>query len=337
MSRDIYQLLRVFGGISLEYLDLVESDFADIPLSPYIAPERGDFRRIVEERVIQLLQDAPGVIETFQTSSAELRLPANTIAESTNDAGNGRLFFLKNSGTGQIVVKNYLGNTLWTIQNLGIVIVVGNDNDNWDFYFTAKNINFNPEPPFISNNVQDAIVEAYLAAKGIKTFPFELHFVSGTGLNTSMSNGSFFRVRPGTFASGSYSGYPSAFPLQMPFDCKLYSIILTFREASFDFNSTPGGILFELEFRVHYYNGSDVKCRVLVNIPGEFSGNSTGTDTFRFILHADNFTVIDPLLPNLFEYAEMIGVRFVKAASGDRRINSFRDIVMKLNFEEIIS
>lgn len=201
------------------------------------------------------------------------------------------------------------------------------------------------ETPFDSSDVnwtsaddtEEAIKDCYIAAKGIKTFPFELHYVSGTGLNTSMSNGAFFRVRPGTFASGSYSGYPSAFPLQMPFSCKLYSIVLTFREASFDWNATPGSILFELEFRRHYYNGSGVLCRLLVTIPGSFNLGSTGTNTWRYELFNTNFSVIDPALPNNFLYGEMVGVRFVKASSGDRRINSFKDIVMKLNFEEVIS
>jgi len=171
--------------------------------------------------------------------------------------------------------------------------------------------------------------------KGVNTFPFELHYVSGTGLNTTMSNGSFFRVRPGTFLSGSYSGYPAAFPLQMPYRCKLYSIVLTFREASFDWSAVPGPLLFELEFRSHYYNGSDVKTRVVVSF-GNFSGSSTGHSTWRYELFENSWTYIDPVLPKEFEYAEMIGVRFVKAPSGARRINSWTDIVLKLNFEEVV-
>jgi hypothetical protein len=184
----------------------------------------------------------------------------------------------------------------------------------------------------ISSSVSEAVEPP---PKGITTFPFELHYVSGTGLNTSISNGTFFRVRPGTFASGSFSGYPAAFPLQIPYKSKLYSIVLTFRQAAFDFNAAAGPILFELEFRVHYYNGSDVKTRIVVAF-GNFSGSSTGTGTFRYELFEDSWTFIDPLLPTDFEYAEMIGVRFVKAPSGIRRINSFTDIVMKLNFEEVI-
>jgi hypothetical protein len=190
---------------------------------------------------------------------------------------------------------------------------------------------------FTATSTQAAIEEVWNEVVGLKTFSFDLHFVSGTGLNTSMSNGSFFRVRPGTFSSGSYSGYPSAFPLQMPYNCKLDSIILTFRKADFDFNATAGHILFEIETRDHYYNGSDVLNRTLVRF-GNFSGSSTGTDTFRFELFYNNtggqgFEYISG--DSEIEYAKLIGCRFVKAPSGDRRINSWTDIVMKLNYIEV--
>jgi hypothetical protein len=196
----------------------------------------------------------------------------------------------------------------------------------------AKEVPFSNED-FQSKNVQDAIIEA----KGIKTFGYDLHFVSGTGLNTSMSNGTFFRVRPGTFSSGSFSGYPAAFPLQMPFKCKLFSIVLTFRRANFDFDSVSGPILFEIENRTHQYNGSSIVNRVLVRF-GNFSGSQTGTDTFRFELFyndtgGDGFEYISGT--EELDYGELIGCRFVKAPSGDRRINSFVDIIMKLNYEEI--
>jgi hypothetical protein len=189
-----------------------------------------------------------------------------------------------------------------------------------------------------ADECQTAIIDAYNAAKGIRTFPFELHFVEGTKLNTIMGNGSFFRVRPGTFSSGSYSGYPSAFPLQAPFPCRLYSMIITFRQAAFDYNVTPGPILWELETREHFYNGSDIINRILVRF-GSFSGSSTGTDTFRYELFLNNsggdgFSYISG--DEDIDYGKMIGCRYVKAPSGDRRINSWTDIVLKLNYEEII-
>lgn len=197
----------------------------------------------------------------------------------------------------------------------------------------------NSNSEFNADNVQDAIEEA----KGIRTFPFELHYVSGTGLNTKMTNGSFFRVRPGTFSSGSYSGYPAAFPLQTPFRCKLYSIVLTFRKADFDWNASGGQILFEIETRNHYYNGSDIYNRILVRM-GNYGtgyggwGSSSGDGTWEQELFfndsgGDGFEYISG--DDEIDFAVMIGCRFVKAPSGDRRINSFRDIVMKLNYEEV--
>lgn len=197
----------------------------------------------------------------------------------------------------------------------------------------------NSNSEFNADNVQDAIEEA----KGIRTFPFELHYVSGTGLNTKMTNGSFFRVRPGTFSSGSYSGYPASFPLQTPFRCKLYSIVLTFRKADFDWNASGGQILFEIETRNHYYNGSDIYNRILVRM-GNYGtgyggwGSSSGDGTWEQELFfndsgGDGFEYISG--DDEIGFAVMIGCRFVKAPSGDRRINSFRDIVMKLNYEEV--
>lgn len=165
-GKEVYQQTRFFGGISLEYIELTETDFTAAAGAAYVPPERGSYRRIAGSRQIQLLMDAAGVIETKQLSAAEVFLPANTILDETNDAGNGRLFFIKNSGTSTIVIKDYSGNALWIVQESGMVVVVGNDNNNWDFYFTAKNIPFEPVSPITATNVQDAIVQANLYAEG---------------------------------------------------------------------------------------------------------------------------------------------------------------------------
>lgn len=160
MSRDFYQLLRTYGGLSLEYIALTETDFTATAGGAYTPPERGDYRRLAGSRQIQLLADAPGVFETFQTSGVELFLPANNIVDTTNDAGNGRIFFLKNSGTGSVTIKNYLGTSLWVLDDYEMVMIVGNDNNNWDFYFSAKNISYdNTLSGLTSNNIQDAIDE----------------------------------------------------------------------------------------------------------------------------------------------------------------------------------
>ena len=76
MSREFYESIRCYGGISLEYSSIQESDFSSPAGSAYLPPETGTFRRIVGDREIQLLQDAPGVIETFQTSSNTITFTA---------------------------------------------------------------------------------------------------------------------------------------------------------------------------------------------------------------------------------------------------------------------
>jgi len=187
------------------------------------------------------------------------------------------------------------------------------------------------EENFDAKNVHDAILQA----RGIKTFNHNLHYVSGSGLNTTMGNGSFFRVYPTTFSSGSYSGYPSAFPLKMPYDCKMLSIVLTFRKAAFDYNATEGQLLFELESRNHVYNGSSVYSRTLVRF-GSFSGNSTGDSTHNYELFYNNtgedgFEFISG--DEFFNYSDIIGFRFVKAPSGNRRINNFTDILLTIVYE----
>ena len=141
MAKEFYQLIRSFGGISLEYTSLSESDFSAAAGAAYTPPERGDFRRIAGSRQIQLLSDIPGVVETFHTTAiAEIFLPANTVADNTNDAGDGRLIFVKNSGTEDLVIKDYLGSSLKTLGPEKYVIVVGNDSNNWDIYSFGQDI-----------------------------------------------------------------------------------------------------------------------------------------------------------------------------------------------------
>lgn len=185
-----------------------------------------------------------------------------------------------------------------------------------------------------AENTQQAIEDCYIAAKGIKTFPYELHYVSGTGGGTTMNNSSFFRVRPGTFACGSYSGYAACFPLQVPFTCKLKSIVLTFASASFDWTAVAGPVNFELRFRTHTVNGSSEYSRILCSF-GNYSGSQVpyGFNTFELTL-GNGFSYISG--SDEINYGEMLGVLFVKSSTGARNINNFLDIVMKLNFEEVV-
>lgn len=152
MAKEFYQLIRSFGGLSLEYTSIQESDFSDTAGTAYTPPERGEFRRIDVDRSIQLLQDCPGVVETFQTTVGSIHLPANTFSESTNDAGNGRVFYLKNSGSSSILIKDYLGNTLYTLNKNKYVQILSNNNNLWDFY-DSNQTKFNGLEPSTSFTV----------------------------------------------------------------------------------------------------------------------------------------------------------------------------------------
>jgi len=138
MSSYFTATIRSFGGIAIEYADVNESDFSAVAGSAYSPAERGDFRRTDGSRRIQILKDCPGVIETFQTSSGTVRLPANDVAEATNDAGDGRLFFFKNSGTGSVLIEDYFGSSLHTVAAGITVIIFGNTANVWDFIAPAS-------------------------------------------------------------------------------------------------------------------------------------------------------------------------------------------------------
>jgi hypothetical protein len=143
---------------------LVEADFAAPALTPYVPPERGDFRRIDVSRTLQLLQDASGVIETFQLSNAALSLPSNQIGddETGNDAGDGRWFFIRNSGSGILSIKNSSGVEIVSLKPEITVTLISNTNQQWDCFFAGKNILFdNNGTSMEASNVNDAIIEAY--------------------------------------------------------------------------------------------------------------------------------------------------------------------------------
>lgn len=130
-----YVLVRTSGGLAGEYVDISEADFASANGAPYSPPEDNlDYRRVEIARTIQLLGACPVSVETFQASAGTLRLPANTVTESTNDAGDGRLFFFTNSGTGVITIQDYLGTVLHRVPEGSKVIIAGNTNNTWDFY-----------------------------------------------------------------------------------------------------------------------------------------------------------------------------------------------------------
>jgi len=132
-EKEIVQTIKAFGGAALNYIDILESDFAAAAGAAYTPPELGTFRRVGGSRIIQFLKNIPGVIETFQTSAATIRLPSGLVA--TNDALDGRQIWIKNSGTGNVTVEDHLGNNLDDIEDGVLAFAAHKDNDNWEVKF----------------------------------------------------------------------------------------------------------------------------------------------------------------------------------------------------------
>jgi len=260
MAKEFYQLIRSFGGLSLEYSSISESDFAESSGTAYTPPERGDYRRITGSREIQLLSDAPGVIETFQTSaSGDLFLPANTVADNTNDAGNGRLFFVKNSGTQDLGIKDYLGNSLQVMPADTVVIAVGNEANNWDIYFKADDIYFDNSIlnwPISEDTVQKAIEYTYSNATGNIKPRFTLTLIN----NGTVSNNqwiTFSELTPDVW-------------IQFPLDCEI---------KEFTFDNSRSNTSFDLEF----YKNSTVGApyRTLSIVTTQYGYYSGWSDSFN--------------------------------------------------------
>lgn len=103
MARNIFDTIVSVGGFSGEYEALTEAEISAASGSAYSPPEEFDNFRVVDTRVVQLLGGSPMFFETFQTSAFTLRVPSGQIAN--NDATDGRIYFIKNSGTGVVTVE----------------------------------------------------------------------------------------------------------------------------------------------------------------------------------------------------------------------------------------
>lgn len=167
-GKEIYSLLRTYGGIAGEYEDIIESDFAAANGATYTPPE-GDvvsYRRINVARTIQLLSQCPVVVETFQTSGAFIRLPHSSPDITLDDAGNGRHFVIKNSGVGNLTIQDDTGSNQRIIAPSTMLYIEGNKSNSWDFLDGNSILFDNSTNGFVSTRVQPAIEEAKQNAEG---------------------------------------------------------------------------------------------------------------------------------------------------------------------------
>ena len=144
MGKDFFQTVAAKAGLAGEYEPLIESEFIAVPSGAYILEEEGVFRTVptTAGRTIQLLQSSPLYIETFQGSDSIIRVPCGLIA--TNDAEDGRFYFLRNSGQnnlptdGTITIENYNGLLIATITQADSAIILHSENDNWNVFNIAS-------------------------------------------------------------------------------------------------------------------------------------------------------------------------------------------------------
>lgn len=131
MAKTFFEVIAGKGGIAGEYEALTEAEIAAAPGAAYTPPEIGNFR-VVASRVVQLLADSPIYFETFQTSAATLRVPSG--ATATNDAEDGRFYFIRNSitATGILTVQDSAGTELGTLNTGDLAIVIHGENNAWD-------------------------------------------------------------------------------------------------------------------------------------------------------------------------------------------------------------
>lgn len=129
MSKEFYQTVAAKAGFAGEYEALTEPEIAGATQGGYSIGDEGVFK-IVSSRIVQLLLDSPVYIETFQTSAATLRVPSGAIG--TNDAEDGRFYFLRNAGTGNITLQKSNGTLIDTLPTGKLFLIIHGDNDTWD-------------------------------------------------------------------------------------------------------------------------------------------------------------------------------------------------------------
>lgn len=175
------------------------------------------------------------------------------------------------------------------------------------------------------DNVQEAIEHLYQKARA---YTWQIHRRQGT-----LNNGSFFYADLTTSPCGSYSGYPSCYCLSVPYNSRITSINVIVTDAAWSWTNTTGPISFIMEVRSHYQNGSNAINNILASW-GSYTGTQLGYGFHQFTLYPDSELSFSN--GNSFNVNDLIGIRFQKSGVGVRDINNFTNIILQINFEEIV-
>jgi len=195
-EKTFYQTIFAVGGLAAEHHELLEADYTSASEGPYVpGSDLGVYKRIDTARTIQLLKNAPLIVESSHTNdNTYLRLPCGLLI--TDDALQGRLFFVKNSSsTYDLNIQLYDGTSFYTVRPGHRVIIFHKENNQWEGAFNASDIDFDDSNiDIIAANVQEAI-EALFDKVGISASPGFSFGKSG-----NISSGTWL-LRPGQVPS----------------------------------------------------------------------------------------------------------------------------------------
>lgn len=149
--------------------------------------------------------------------------------------------------------------------------------------------------------------------------------------NGTLTNGSWFRRSPGTGISGSWSGYPSAYPFVLPFDCTLSKIFLNVSGAGYDWRGSPGEIFIDIGIFSHVYNGSSKIYTAGLTLDGPFSGSSFSGQNIKEVI----VNMTDTFGTNAFLKNTLVGFMLLKEASRSGQCNNLVNSYLSFEFTEV--
>ncbi len=148
----------------------------------------------------------------------------------------------------------------------------------------------------------------------------------------SLGTGAFYDRPPGNSPSGSWSGWTSADPYVIPFDCKLVRAVVAAVSGSFDWRSSPGSLFSGLELRSHAYNGTSSLAVFSLELVGSYTGGSFSAGP-QWVVDGSSIVLVSGA--NLFPRGSIVGLLHASISSTPGRIYNWTDPLISLEFEEV--